>query len=67
MLCITWTYRKRASCIRKHTKVEDVLTICDEQIVDGLLKYENGNPGMLKESRTDRELDGELKLKVLLE
>ena len=66
MLGIIWRHRKRTSWFRKQTKDEDILTTIKrkkwpwegtsytEQIIDGL-------PGMEKEGRVDRELDGEMR------
>ena len=42
-------------------------TCYGRKIIHVLLELQNDNPGIVKEGRADRELDGEMRLKVLLE
>ena len=74
MIGITWRDRKRALWIREQTEIEHILTTikrkkvdmsrthhAPKKITDGQLKQPNGNPGMVKEGKADRELDGEMR------
>ena len=67
MFGITLRDRKKASWIREHTKVEDILTTIKRKSVhepemscdwdNGWTFSDNGNPGTVKQGWTERELD----------
>ena len=62
MFSIKWDNRKRALRIREQTKLEAILIVisgneqdmsCAEQIIDGQLLSQNGNPGMIRQLDRD--------------